>query len=88
MMTSHKDFPSDNLMCGPVVDDSVPGEFLPTIGALEITTCVILHYHVGITFYECSGTLFFVAVKQVGAFGAVHCDCVCFSHRSLLRMTL
>jgi len=87
MMTSHKDFSLDNLVGGSVMDDGVPGELLATAGTPKITFCIILYYPVSKTLYECSGTLLFVAIKQIGAFSAVHSDCVCFFHSFLFKMT-
>ena len=55
VMTSHEDFPADNLVCGPVVDDGMSGKFLLAVGAPQIAFGVILYYHVGIALYKCSG---------------------------------
>ncbi|MBI1833960.1 MAG: hypothetical protein HYR90_04000 [Candidatus Andersenbacteria bacterium] len=52
MVAPHKDFPSDNLMSGPVMDGGVPGERLTAFGTLEVAVGVILHNHVGIALNE------------------------------------
>lgn len=79
MMTSHKDFPSNNLMCGSVMDDGMASELLTARRTLEIALGVVRHYHVGVTLNERSGIFLFVTVKQTLALSAVHRDCVCFS---------
>ena len=80
MMTSHKDFPADNLVRRSVVDDGVSGKLLTTRRTFEIALSVIRHYHIGIALNKRSRAVLFVAVKQSRTFSTMHCDCVCFPH--------
>ena len=61
-MSPHKDFSSDNLMSGSVMDDGMSGKFLAAFGTMQIAPSVILHDHVGVTLDERSRALLFVTV--------------------------
>jgi len=84
-MTSHKDFPTDNLVRRSVVDDGMSGKLLTARRTFEVALSVIRHYHVGVALYKRSSAFLSVTVEPGRAFNAMHCDCVCFSHDNLLE---
>ena len=61
--TFHEDFPLDNLMSGPIVDDGVSSKFLTTRRAFQVALSVIRLYHVGVALNERSSTFFLVVVE-------------------------
>lgn len=46
MMTSHEDFPSNDLVCRPIMNDGVSSKFLTTRRALKITLSIVRRYHI------------------------------------------